>query len=80
MRAAGQLHVVIAGGAYTSLPLSIPNNTRITVSDPARPGRVHCCVRAACQAWSCCECTKHSGWKTATIDSADMECSEFSEM
>lgn len=32
VRAAGQLHVVISGGAYTSLPLSIPNNTRITVN------------------------------------------------
>jgi hypothetical protein len=32
VRAAGQLHVVIAGGAYTSLPLSIPNNTRVTVT------------------------------------------------
>lgn len=31
VRAAGQLHVVITGGAYTSLPLTIPNNTRITV-------------------------------------------------
>jgi hypothetical protein len=48
VRAAGQLHVVIAGGAYTSLPLSIPNNTRITVShllhDRAPAHRHPCCL------------------------------------
>lgn len=47
MRAAGQLHVVIAGGAYTSLPLSIPNNTRITVSDQVTAHRLHCCFAAS---------------------------------
>jgi hypothetical protein len=44
VRAAGQLHVVISGGAYTSLPLSIPNNTRITVGDQS----AGCRFQAAC--------------------------------
>jgi hypothetical protein len=48
VRATGQLHVVIAGGAYTSLPLSIPNNTRITVTqsshDHAPAHRQPCCL------------------------------------
>ena len=48
VRAAGQLHVVVAGGAYTSLPLSIPNSTRITVirslHDHALAHRQPCCL------------------------------------